>query len=95
MLCHPCVMRDATEGPVARGVPVTQAVTASASASRAGIVRAAEKRDRAESGVPEADRLLAQRLLATLGRLGTSVHEALVARVDQVIVENMDILVLV
>ena len=46
-------------------------------------------------GTLDADRVRAQRLLAILGRLGASVHEALAGRVDPGIVKNLDILVLV
>lgn len=48
----------------------------------------------APSGSSAADRLLAQQLLAILGRLGATIHAALVARVDPAIVENVDVLVL-
>jgi DNA-binding MarR family transcriptional regulator len=48
-----------------------------------------------QSTAADAERLRAQRLLAVLGRLGASVREALVARVDPSVVGNVDVLVLV
>jgi DNA-binding MarR family transcriptional regulator len=62
--------------------------------SRAGS-RAAGVTDEVGVGTLDADRVRAQRLLAVLGRLGASVHEALAERVDPGIVKNLDILVLV
>jgi DNA-binding MarR family transcriptional regulator len=49
---------------------------------------------RRRANVSEADRVAAQRLLATLGRLGSAIDQALRSRVDPEIVENHDVLVI-
>lgn len=43
---------------------------------------------------PLPDRLMVQRLLALLARLGTHIHESFISRVDAAIVENPEVLVI-
>jgi DNA-binding MarR family transcriptional regulator len=91
-MCHAREMGDKADTSGSRQTGTSRSGRATAPSD--GAVRAAPVIEAAGTGTLEVDRVLAQRLLATLGRLGASVHEALVARVDSSIVKNVDILVL-
>jgi DNA-binding MarR family transcriptional regulator len=90
--CHHEAMGRVADGPGPRGVQKASGGSVTAR-SRAGS-SASGVTDEVGVGTLDADRVRAQQLLAVLGRLGASVHEALVGRVDPGIVANVDVLVL-